>query len=304
MQKKSGEGETRQLPDAFEVYRRKMKSFPLLEPAVAVGLFQQMEAGKEAKAQLASSPGHPEKAKLEEQVALAEDARRRLIESNLRLVPWRALKYRNPYPNLDFFMELLAEGVLGLILAVDAFNWRKGYRFSTYAKKCINRSMWVFLSQNMVGRVPQYLVGRIIKYRHVKNILMSKTQEEPSIGQLAAAMRMSVVKVTAVKAAINNRPKVISLQETSEAGNLPEVENCIPRADRMEQVLGLLNPRERLILQLRFNGEDGKGMTLEQVGKRLGLTKERIRQIEAAALGQLEVILTSQGVWGSGTALE
>ena len=298
------------IEDPVRMYLKEIGKVPLLSAEEEIDLAQKMEAGAVAKEKIAILESRKENASKEELAEIAEeiqnlqkdltagdDAKKRLAEANLRLVVSIAKRYVG---RGMLFLDLIQEGNLGLIKAVEKFDYRKGYKFSTYATWWIRQAITrAIADQARTIRIPVHMVETINKLIRVSRQLLQELGREPSPEEIAAEMNMPVERVREILK-ISQEPvsleTPIGEEEDSHLGDFIQDDNVPVPADaaaftllkeQLEEVLGTLTEREQKVLTLRFGLEDGRARTLEEVGKEFNVTRERIRQIEAKALRKL-----------------
>ena len=258
--------------DPVRMYLKEIGKVPLLTAQEEIDLAKRMEAGDEY-------------------------AKQKLCEANLRLVVSIAKKYVG---RGMLFQDLIQEGNLGLIKAVDKFDWTKGYKFSTYAtwwiRQAITRSI---ADQARTIRIPVHMVETINKLIRVSRQLLQEEGREPTPDEIAEEMGISVEKVREILKIAQEPVSLetpIGEEEDSHLGDfIPDDDAPAPAEaaafsmlkEQLVDVLGTLTEREQKVLKLRFGLEDGRARTLEEVGKKFDVTRERIRQIEAKALRKL-----------------
>ncbi len=290
------------IDDPVRMYLREIGRVPLLTARDEVELAQAMEQGREAlyrRLELRRL-GQLDPETDRELCALierGERARHRLAESNLRLVVSVAKKYIGRGMSL---LDLIQEGNIGLIRAVEKFDYRKGYKFSTYATWWIRQAITrAIADQARTIRIPVHMVETINKLLRISRRLLQELGREPTAEEIAREMEIPPEKVREILK-VSQEPvsleTPIGEEEDSHLGDfIPDDGTMAPSEaashqllkEQVEDVLASLTGRERRVLQLRFGLEDGRSRTLEEVGKEFGVTRERIRQIEAKALRKL-----------------
>ena len=260
------------IEDPVRMYLKEIGKVPLLSAEEEIELAKRMELGD-------------------------QEAKKRLAEANLRLVVSIAKRYVG---RGMLFLDLIQEGNLGLIKAVEKFDYRKGYKFSTYATWWIRQAITrAIADQARTIRIPVHMVETINKLIRVSRQLLQELGREPNPEEIAAEMNMPVERVREILK-ISQEPvsleTPIGEEEDSHLGDFIQDDNVPVPADaaaftllkeQLEEVLGTLTEREQKVLTLRFGLEDGRARTLEEVGKEFNVTRERIRQIEAKALRKL-----------------
>ena len=296
--------------DPVRMYLKEIGKVPLLSADEEIELAQNMEDGAVATEKINVLKGRLDGASEEEKADIKEeikklqrdvdkgaDAKKRLAEANLRLVVSIAKRYVG---RGMLFLDLIQEGNLGLIKAVEKFDYKKGYKFSTYATWWIRQAITrAIADQARTIRIPVHMVETINKLIRVSRQLLQELGREPSPEEIAKEMNMPVERVREILK-ISQEPvsleTPIGEEEDSHLGDFIKDDNVPVPADaaaftllkeQLEEVLGTLTEREQKVLTLRFGLEDGRARTLEEVGKEFNVTRERIRQIEAKALRKL-----------------
>ncbi len=284
--------------DTVSLYLNEMSRVPLLSREEEVELAKKMEKGHEARKRLVDQDGFVDDLETTKLlIREGEAARDHLIKANVRLVVNIAKKYRK---YASSFLDLIQAGNVGLIRAVDKFDYTKGNRFSTYATWWIRRSVLRFLNQNeRTIRLPNYLSTRIRKIHKVNKLLTKKLSREPTIGEIAKEVDRTPEEVEKL---LGYSRRSISLdQPVGEEGdsdlkslienqNAPNPFGAVQDHLMEEDVigsLGILTEREAEILKLRFGLGGRKSHTLKELGEIFGVTRERIRQIQQGALRKL-----------------
>ncbi|MGR4065438.1 MAG: RNA polymerase sigma factor RpoD [Vulcanimicrobiaceae bacterium] len=277
------------LDDPVRMYLKEIGRVPLLSMEQEKEFAMRIEAGE-----LEQSKNGSQDPLL---VLDGEEAKRQLTEANLRLVVSIAKKYVG---RGMLFLDLIQEGNLGLIRAVEKFDYRKGYKFSTYATWWIRQAITRALAdQARTIRIPVHMVETINRLIKISRQLLQELGREPSVEEIAETMGLTPEKVREVMK-ISQEPisleTPIGEEEDSHLGDFIEDQEAVAPAEaasvmllkeKMQDVLQNLTDRERKVLVLRFGLEDGHQRTLEEVGQEFGVTRERIRQIEAKALRKL-----------------
>ena len=260
------------IDDPVRMYLKEIGRIPLLTAEDEVDLAQKMEKGD-------------------------EEAKRRLVEANLRLVVSIAKRYVG---RGMLFLDLIQEGNMGLIKAVEKFDYHKGYKFSTYATWWIRQAITrAIADQARTIRIPVHMVETINKLIRVSRQLLQELGRDPTPEEIAGEMEVPVERIREIMKIAQEPVSLetpIGEEEDSHLGDFIEDEDAQAPADaasftllkeQLEDVLETLTPREKKVLRLRFGLDDGRARTLEEVGHEFGVTRERIRQIEAKALRKL-----------------
>ena len=291
------------IDDPVRMYLKEIGKVDLLTSEQEVALAQTMVSGQEAKAQLEEMdkegielPPEDRKA-MEKLIKAGEHAKQDLAEANLRLVVSIAKRYVG---RGMLFLDLIQEGNLGLIKAVEKFDYTKGYKFSTYATWWIRQAITrAIADQARTIRIPVHMVETINKVIRVSRQLLQELGHDPSPEEIAEEMSMPVDKVRDILKIAQEPVSLetpIGEEEDSHLGDfIPDEDASEPSEaasfsllrEQLEEVLDTLAPREKKVLELRFGIVDGRTRTLEEVGKEFNVTRERIRQIEAKALRKL-----------------
>ncbi|MGD9685196.1 MAG: RNA polymerase sigma factor RpoD/SigA [Candidatus Obscuribacterales bacterium] len=259
--------------DSTWTYLREIGRYPLLSPVREIELFRELKNGNES-------------------------AGRMIVQANLRLVVSVAKRYRN---RGLAFQDLIQEGTLGMMRAVDKFDPELGYKFSTYATWWIKQSITRALAdKSRMVRLPVHIVEELGRVRKTVRLLVLRSQKRPELDEIATAAGMSRTKLESILKAEKNLLSLdASLSEGSESTLMDFIEDRSSAApddiagaqlikDRVNQALETLRPQERLVISMRFGLDTGMPATLEQIGNIMGVTRERVRQIEKGALKKLK----------------
>jgi RNA polymerase primary sigma factor len=283
--------------DTVSLYLREVGNIPLLTAEQEVDLARRIERGREGAE---VPPGADAEAAADDLTALRADgeaARHYLTKANSRLVIAMAKKYMNQGVPL---LDLIQEGNLGLMRAVEKFDWRLGFKFSTYATWWVRQAITrAIADQGRTIRVPVHMSDRIRRLFQVSRVLEQDLGHEPTVDEIAAAMDLPLAKVQWMLR-IARHPvsleKPVGDDMDSELGDFIE-DDDLPRppenairnllCEEIERMLAALPPREARVLELRYGLIDGQPHTLKEVGEKFGVTRERIRQIETEALARL-----------------
>jgi RNA polymerase primary sigma factor len=268
--------------DALQLFLRDAGRHPLLTAAQEVELAKRIERGD-------------------------GQAKQTMIQSNLRLVVSIAKNYRNQ--GLPF-LDLIQEGTLGLIRAVEKFDWRRGYKFSTYATWWIRQAVARALADKArTIRMPVHIVERMQKLNRAERTLWTQLGREPSLEEIAEEANLPIAQAHEVKAAARASTSLdqpVGDTEDAVFGDFVAGEGPLPdeqvevslRCQALAEALAALSERERRVLILRYGLDDAEPKTLEEIGRRLGLTRERVRQIETEALKRLARLREMEAVAG------
>nr|WP_290668506.1 sigma-70 family RNA polymerase sigma factor [Ardenticatena sp.] len=286
--------------DTVGLYLMESCQHPLLTAEQEVDLAQRMERGKIAEERLRAEKERLDaetRRKLEALVQDGREARRMLIESNYRLVISIAKRYEGRGVPL---LDLIQEGNIGLMRAVEKFDYHLGYKFSTYATWWIRQAITrAIADQSRTIRVPVHMTDRIAEMHRTVRRLSQELGRDPTLEELAAALQTTPEKIQMMMQ-VAQHPMSLETPVGDDAetnlGDFIEDDSTPSPLDHalrhllreeLERVIASLHPREAQILRLRYGLKGGNGMTLEQVGQKYGLTRERIRQIEVEALRKL-----------------
>ncbi len=300
--------------DSVRLYLKEIGRVPLLTGEEEVDLSKRLEAGEEAKARIAAAESGAEQMSEADLAAFAallsdgEEARHQLIEANVRLVVSIAKRYRK---RGMAFLDLIQEGNMGLMRAVEKFDHRRGFKFSTYATWWIRQAITrAIADQGRTIRIPVHMVEYMNKVSRVQRQLMQELGREPTVEEIAGRAELPESRVREVQ---RIRHDTISLEQPVADGDdfslsdVLEDEGAVMPGDAaalvlLKEAVGKaleeLSEREQQIMRLRYGLEDGRIWTLEDVGRKFGVTRERIRQIEAKTLAKLRHPMRSQQLRG------
>jgi RNA polymerase primary sigma factor len=280
------------------IYLHEVRRVPLLTAEEEISLSRAYDNGRAAQTKLTRGESdREERLQLDHTIRTGERARRRLVESNLRLVISVARKHLNrglPLP------DLIQEGNIGLSRAVDKFDWRRGFRFSTYAYWWIRQAITrAIADQSRVVRIPVHMSGQISRYARASSRLAQELGREPSVDEVAAWLDIPVSKAEEIHQAAQVPVSLDApvgeendsyLGDFVEDASQPTLIDAVSKRllkESVGEVMDSLNPRERKVVELRFGLGDGRARTLAEVGDELQISRERVRQIESDALRKL-----------------
>ncbi|MGQ9518079.1 MAG: RNA polymerase sigma factor RpoD [Anaerolineae bacterium] len=285
--------------DTLSIYLREIGRVPLLTPQEEVELAKRMELGRQARRRLArdGSFSPEERRQLLEYIRMGERARQHLIKANSRLVVSIAKRYIGQGVPLA---DLIQEGNLGLMRAVAKFDYHRGYKFSTYATWWIRQAVTrAIADQSRTIRLPVHMYEQLAKLRRTARQISQELGREPTPEELAQTLDMPAHKVEELLCLMDlpvSLETPVGEDEDSALGDFIEDQSMLSPADAatrtilrelLDEMLSQLPPREMRILKMRFGLQDGRYHTLEEIGRRFGLTRERIRQLEVQALNRL-----------------
>jgi RNA polymerase primary sigma factor len=283
--------------DSVSLYLREISRTPLLTPEEERTLAAQVERGREASERLGKAHERGRGATLLDEIKAGEQARQQIIEANYRLVVSIAKHYTGRGVS---FLDLIQEGNIGLIRAVEKFDYHRGYKFSTYATWWIRQAITrAVADQGRTIRVPVHMYERINKLARATRQLAQELGREPTAEELAVEMEVPPAYVERIMR-VAQRPLSLEMpigdEDDGHLGDFIEDNGSLPPLDtatrqllreEVSSILTSLSPREGRVIQLRFGLKDGRAHTLDEVGRKFGVTRERIRQIEAKALRKL-----------------
>ena len=286
------------LDDSVGLYFREAGRVPLLNRDEEVALAKRVESGREAQSHLKAETDPDKRRRLMTVIEDGSAAREHLIKANMRLVVSVARKYQGR--GLPF-LDLIQEGNIGLIRVIDKFNYRRGFRFATYATWWIRQAVArAIADQGRNIRVPVHASDQANKIRGVYSLLQQELGREPAIEEVADWLEMDVGKVDRLlkvsRRTLSLEKPVGESDEDDELGHFVK-DDTVPDPAEMavatelhgalQDIMNSLKAREARVLELRYGLKDGEAYTLEEVGRKLGVTRERVRQIETQALRKL-----------------
>ncbi len=283
--------------DAVSLYLKEISQTPLLTAEEERDLAAQVERGRDASSELDEGNGTDKHGDLLQAIKEGEAARQRIIESNFRLVVSIAKHYTGRGVS---FLDLIQEGNIGLIRAVEKFDYHRGFKFSTYATWWIRQAITrAIADQGRTIRVPVHMCERINKVTRTTRHLAQTLGREPTVDELAEEMEVEPSKIEGILRVAQNPLSLempVGDDNDGHLGDFIEDENTAPPLEtatnqllheEVSSILTSLSPREGRVIQLRFGLKDGRTHTLDEVGRKFGVTRERVRQIEAKALRKL-----------------
>jgi RNA polymerase primary sigma factor len=295
--------------DDLRLYLEAAASEPLLTKEEEVELAMTIEHGTEAEEKLAAGRIKAERSrqKLERDIRKARDARRRFILANLRLVVSIAKKYQGQgLPLLD----LIQEGNIGLMRGVELFDWRRGFKFSTYATWWIRQAITrAIADRGRQIRIPVHVQERLRKVRQARERLVMSTGREPTLQEIAKEADVPVETLEDLETASRQEPRSLQepVGEDAELGDLvaqmetenpvDAVEDTMMREEISAAVQTTLEPLERQVVELRYGIGNGRTMSLREVGEAVGVSAETVRKVEREALRKLREADLLQGIW-------
>jgi len=289
--------------DPVRAYLKEIGRVPLITGPQEVAIAKRIELGVEAVARLEAAEERGETLdrvtmrRLQRAEADGQAAKRAMTEANLRLVVSIARRYNNRGMSL---LDLIQEGNLGLLRAVDKFEYRRGFKFSTYATWWIRQAITrAIADQSRTIRIPVHMVETINKLKSVQRALIQELDREPTSEEIGEQMDLDADRVDEILSLAQEPVSLhspVGQEGDSSLGDFIEDSGAVAPPDaafdtllveQLRRVLGSLNERERRVIELRFGLVDGRARTLEEVGREFGVTRERIRQIETTTLGKL-----------------